>query len=284
MKVRLVLWIGAAGLVGSLASGCGSKSSLADQLTPSTGLTATALALSLNTPPVGGSVQAVATATYSNGSTGAVNTGFSTDAPAVATSTVTGRVSGVAIGDVTVIVDYQGLRATKRVRVLPGYSGILSGTYAVSSCTQTDGFAGDSVNLCGSLTPGLSLSIAFNNTAASDLTTISGQFALGQLIGNGNGTVSSSGELTYSGALIGDTTRMDFRNFRATSPDAGHLVGSFEQVWTDSTITGQAVIVATNMDMTRVSSAASAPMSIGSSTRSAALRDFITMILRPGGR
>lgn len=280
MQGRLGVWAGAWVVCAALASGCGSKTTLADQLTPTTGLTATALALSLSTPPVGGSVQAVATATYSNGSTGAVNTGFSSDTPSVATSTGTGRVSGVAIGDVTIAVDYQGLRATKKVHVLPSYAGTFSGTYVVASCTQTDGFADPTVNICGSVTPGLPLSVAFQHTASDDLSTITGQFVIFGFGGSGTGTVSPTGALAYTGALVGTTTRMDFRNFTATSPEAGHVVGSFESVWTDSTITGQALIVATNLDMTRVSSAASVPMSFGASTRSAGLRDFTAMILR----
>ena len=42
----------------------------------------------------------------------------------LATVTSAGAITGVSIGDVTISVDYQGFKASKKVRVLPNYGGV----------------------------------------------------------------------------------------------------------------------------------------------------------------
>lgn len=232
-----------------VSSACGSKNSLASILAPTENATVKSLTLTMNSPALGGTVQAVAVATFSTGATAPVTTGFTSDAPAVASSTSAGRVTGVSIGDVTISVEYFGVRASKKVRVLPGYAGLFSGTYVVSSCVQTGGFAAE--NFCAPFTAGLVLPIDFSHDQSPDLTTLTGQFRLGTSIGNGTGVVSPSGLLTYTGALAGTTRRMDFRNWAATSPSPGRIVGSFEMVWTDSAVTGSGILTCLSMDMTR---------------------------------
>jgi hypothetical protein len=246
----------------ALASACGSSPSLASQLAPSTTLTVTALSIALNTPSVGGSAPATALATFSNGSTTPVSSGFGSDTPSVATVTSAGQVTGVAIGDVTIFVDFQGQRASKKVHVLPSYNGLFTGTYAVGTCVGTGDFTNSdpAQNFCTEFTAGRVLSIAVQNAQSSDLTTLTGLFALGGAQGSGIGTISSTGTLTYTGAVVGGTTRMDFRNWTATSPTPGRITGAFDMVWTDSTLTGSATITCTNMDMTRQGSAASLPI------------------------
>jgi hypothetical protein len=210
-------------------------------------------------------VQATATATFSNGSSSPIASGFGTDTPSVATVSSTGGVTGVSIGDVTIFVDYQGMRASKRMRVLPGYGGTFVGTYAVGTCVATGGFfsTDPAENFCTEFTTGRQLSIAMQSAQSADLTAVTGQFALGNAVGTGTGTISSAGTLTYSGAIAfaGDTTRMDLRNWTATSPTPGRIAGSFEMVWTDSTVTGSGIITATNMDMIRQSASFSQPVS-----------------------
>lgn len=261
----LTLWFGAACVAAALTSACGKSPSLADQLSPSGSVTVTALSISFNTPSVGSGVQAIATATFSSGSTTPIASGFGTDTPSVATVSSSGGVTGVSIGDVTIFVDYQGMRASKRVRVLPGYGGTFAGTYAVGTCVATGGFASPdpAEHFCTEFTTGRQLSIAMQSAQSADLTTVTGQFALGNAVGTGAGTISSTGTLTYSGAIAfaGDTTRMDLRNWTATSPAPGRIAGSFEMVWTDSTVSGSGIITATNMDMVRQSASFPQPVS-----------------------
>lgn len=256
----LTLWFGAACLLATtLSVACGSDKSLASILSPTEGATVAGITLSMNVPPVGGTVQATAVASFSTGGTAVVTTGFSSDAPTVATTTSAGRLTGVAVGDVTIMVEYSGARATKRVRVLPSYSGLFSGTYTVVGCSQSDGFAVE--GFCTPFTKGLVLAIDFSHDQSSDLTSLTGQFRLGQSIGSGVGTVAPSGALNYSGSLVGATRRMDFRNWAATSPSPGRINGSFEMVWTDSTVSGSGIITATNMDMVRQSASFPQPVS-----------------------
>ncbi|TAK16591.1 MAG: hypothetical protein EPO35_05020 [Acidobacteria bacterium] len=277
MPHRRVLLGSACSALASLAVACGSSASLASQLQPSGTVTLTALAISVNTPSVGGAVQATSTATFSNGGTTPIATGFGTDTPSVATSTSSGTITGVAIGDVTIFVDYLGMRASKRVHVLPAYGGVLVGTYKVTSCSQSEGFA--TADFCQPFNALPTLSIAFSNTQSADLTTLTGQFALGQSVGLGSGTVASNGTLTYSGALVGGTERMELRNFAGTSPAPGRMVGSFEQVWTNSATTGQAVVTCANMDVTRTSSAL-ASFSGPLAARSGSIGSFAALLFR----
>ena len=249
MQRPLGWWSGAACVLSVLCSACGSKNSLASLLSPTQGATVTGITLTMNTPAIGATVQATAIASFSTGGSAVVTTGFSTDAPGVATTTTGGRVTGVAVGDVTIAVEYSGARVSKRVHVLPSYAGLFSGTYVISGCTQTAGFA--DAGFCTPFTNGLMLTIDFSHDQSADLATLTGQFRLGQTIGNGAGTVAPSGALSYSGFVAAGTSRTDFRNWAATSPTPGRIAGSFELVWTDSARTGNAVVTCTNMSMTR---------------------------------
>lgn len=252
MQRTRVLQVGVVCLFAAAMSACGSKQTLGSILAPTENAAVTGVTLTLSTPPLGGTVQANAIATFSTGGTVQVTTGFSSDSPGVATTTAGGRVTGLTIGDVTISVEYFGVRATKKVRVLPGYAGLFSGTYVVSGCVQTDGFAAE--NFCSPFTTGLVLPIDFSHDQSPDLTTLTGQFRLGTSIGNGVGVVLPTGVLTYNGGLTGTTRQMDFRNWSGTSPSPGRITGSFEMVWTDSAVTGSAVLTCVNMDMTRQSS------------------------------
>jgi hypothetical protein len=281
MKIG-ILAAGAAGVLAVVAAACGSKSSLGSQLAPTANLTVASLALTANPPPVGGVTQASATATYSNGSTGAVVTGFSTDAASVATTNASGRLTGVGIGDVTVIVDYQGVRATKTVRVLPGYAGVFSGTYTVSSCEESGDFTSQGV--CAIVTAQPTLPIAFNTQQSADLTTVTGQFAIGQLVGNGEGTVAADGQFSYAGTFTTGTGHIALQDMRVTSTTPGQFSGTFRQVWTDDTLTGQATITCVMSTINRVGLAAAFDASLGRATVSPrvpmSVRDLLSAAIR----
>jgi len=201
-------------------------------------------------------VSASATATLSSGSVVPVTTGFSSDAPSVATATAAGAVTGVSIGDVTITVTYQGFSASKKVHVLPSYSGTYSGSYSIDTCTETGDFAAESI--CAGFAAYPTLPLAFMNNQSADLTTLSGQFALGQLVGTGTGTISSTGTLTYSGLFISGTGRISVQNFTGTVPGVGLMSGHFEQLWSYSAAPGQLFLSCTIHDMTRVSGGSAA--------------------------
>ena len=83
------------------------------------------------------------------------------------------------------------------------------------------------------------------------MTTLTGLFLLGGLQGSGSGTISAAGTLSYTGVVVAGTSRMDFRNWTATSPAPGRITGSFDMVWIDSASPGTGIVTCKNMDMTR---------------------------------
>lgn len=231
-----------------IAAACGSSGSA---LSPQNVGTITGITLTVNPPPVGSSVAAVGKLSLSTGTTPAVTTGFTSDTPSVATVTSAGVVTGVSIGDVTISVDYQGFKASKKVRVLPSYTGIYFGSYTVDSCTETGDFI--PVGNCAKVTAQPTLPLQFASQQSLDLTTLAGQFALGSAVGDATGAVAPDGALTYGGAFVSGTFRIDVQNFAGSVPAIGQMSGHFEQLWTDSTLTGQVLIKCTIHDMTRTS-------------------------------
>ena len=159
--------------------------------------------------------------------------------------------TGVSLGDVTISVDYQGFKASKKVRVLPNYNGVFQGAYVIDKCTDTGDFA--TQGYCATLMSFATLPLALANTQTPDLTSVTGQFALGTIIGTGSGNVSSAGALSYSGAVTSGTARIDLLNLNGAEAVAGKLTGTFEQTWSDSTLVGQMRISCTITDMPRVS-------------------------------
>jgi hypothetical protein len=279
MERRSALLVAMVCLGGAFASACGGSKSLASQLAPSGSVTLTSVALTLNPPPVGSGAQATATATFSNGTVNPIASGFGTDTPSVATVTSTGGVAGLSIGDVTIFVDYQGMRATKKVRILPGYGGIFIGSYTIGSCAATGGFISTdpAQDFCTVFATGLTPGIAFNNIQSADLTTMTGQFILGGLQGGtGTGTISSAGLWNFAGTLPIGTGRVELRSLAATSPAVGKIAGSFQLVFTDTTLTGSGTVNAINLDATRQGS--SAAMAISTAKRPAS-SDWRSLIL-----
>jgi hypothetical protein len=244
-------------------------------LSPSNLPTVTGVTLSLNPPGVGATSTAAGSATLSNGTFAAVSTGYTSDALAVATVTDAGVITGVSIGDVTISVDYKGFRASKRVRVLPNYGGTFVGSYTITSCADTGGFA-EAPAFCSNFSLNSPLQIQFLNTQSLDLTTLSGQFMLGAIQGNGTGVIAPSGALTYSGTFTSGTTTITVQNFNITSPQVNHMTGQFQIVWTDTTTSGNSVWTCTMQDATRTSSVVS---SITGRPPSASLRDHSAAIL-----
>ena len=267
--------------VGLLAvSSCGgsSTSSVASVLAPSANTTVTGLTLQMNTPGVGASVAAAGIATLSTGTTVTVTTGYSSDTPSVATATTAGLISGIAIGDATIAVDYQGFHATKKIHVLPNYNGIFYGTYTIDKCVDSAGFT--DLAFCAGFTGAGALPIAFSNTMSADLTTLTGQFALGSLIGTSTGTVAADGTLTMAGTLIAGTTTMTFQNFVVTSSAAGHMAGAFQAVFVDSATTGGSTWTCTLGDTVRTSGGLRAPTSLAAGS-GASLTSLVNALRAP---
>ena len=222
----------------------GGGSALTPQLTTITGVTFSAI-----TPGVGSSVTEAAVVNLSTGNTAPITSGYSSDTPSVATMTSAGVATGVAIGDVTFSVEFQGFKASKKVRVLPGYQGTFYGNYTLDSCVDTESFT--TQGFCAQFTPGVVLTIAVSHSQSADLTSVVGQFLLGSLLGDSTGTVAPNGVMTYSGVHTSGTARVDLQKATITSPSVGNLAGTFELRWTDSAATGGALVKATIQTLAR---------------------------------
>jgi hypothetical protein len=126
----------------ALSSGCGGDSSSGGGSAP-TAPSPTATSIQVSLPDVilvGTSETATATASWSNGSTQAVTSGFQSDVPSVATAESGGRVTGVANGRANIYVVHLGAQGTKNIRVVPNYIGDWVGSYIVRTSTCTGDF------------------------------------------------------------------------------------------------------------------------------------------------
>jgi hypothetical protein len=135
-----------------------------------------------------------ATASYSNGTTQTVQGTWGSDAPAVATVDGSGRVTGLAAGLATIFVDYEGLRATRTLRVVPDYHGRWIGDLSVTGCSND----GDFIGFCSEFPTGelVLLSLVINQTRD----TVTGTTDFGDdLPGPVTGTILMNGQLVLSG-------------------------------------------------------------------------------------
>jgi hypothetical protein len=118
------------------------------------------------------------------------------------------------------------------------YAGSWNGTYTITGCTQSGGVA--SANICGAL--GNSAPYTFDFTQSSR--SVTGSFALGsvQFPGTG-GTVNSDGSLQLQAATNSDTVTISV-TWNLTNP-GNAIGGTVSQVWTATTLSGQANIAGT---------------------------------------
>jgi len=88
---------------------------------------------------------------------------------------------------------------------MPSLGGTFTGTYTVTSCTQSGGVA--LANLCGTpFSQGASLQYTFNFTQSVDV--ISGRFFMGTIeFDNITGTIGLGGNLTFESRASGTSAR-----------------------------------------------------------------------------
>lgn len=219
-----------------------------------------------------------ATLVFSDGTTQALTGGtWGSDAVNVATvGAATGLVTSVRSGDVTIFVDAQGIRGTKRITIVPNYQGIWAGAYVVNSCTQTGGFA--TGGYCGTIFPiGASAPVAF--TLSQTGGTISGQTFLGQIASSPFSTVAvAGGGLVFQATAQLPVTPFTFRIDQAwqiNQATAGTLTGTVVQTWTEPLVGGQMVVGATLFNVTHSSAQ---PMSMRPGSPLGSLADIASAI------
>ena len=176
---------------------------------------------------------------------------WGTDAPGVATvNPATGLVTGISAGEVTIFVDAQGLRGSKRITIAT-YNGMWRGAYSITACTQTGDFATPAINLCGLFTVGSQPQVTFNMTQVG--TTVTGQVGLGTLEPSPFTTVfAPNGSLAFQAVFIDDTFSL-VQAWQLSIGTGGQLTGTVVQTWTDSTLTGQMVVSGTLVSVLKIS-------------------------------
>lgn len=197
------------------------------------------------------------------------------DAPAVARiDSTTGVVTGIATGRVTIWAENAGGRITRLLRVLPSYNGNWSGTYELTGCQSSGGFA--IAGFCGSFSLGQVLSINFSMTQTRDQVT--GAFALGGIVGTlTSGVVNEDGSLPLAGTAFEGTSTVRLQSLRATSPSAGTMNGTFDQEWSSTTLSGTGRLSCRIRSVTRTSGA---PALFASPTAALSLEDAIRSVLK----
>lgn len=110
------------------------------------------MGVAITAPPgilfLGQSYQFAMAATLSNGRVAATGGRWGSDAPGVATvDSTTGVVDVVGLGEATIFVDYEGQRATHRVRTTMRYEGRVAGISEVIRCVATGDHSKDAVCL-----------------------------------------------------------------------------------------------------------------------------------------
>ena len=178
------------------------------------------------------------------------------DSPQVATvDQTTGRVTGVGNGRVTIWAENEGGRTTRLLRSLPSFAGGWRGNYTIQDCQSNGIFA--AIAFCNTnFRQGQSLSMTLSLSQADDRIT-SGGVALGSITGSlTSTTIGEDGQIRLAGTLTplpGNSIRVSIENMRLESPNAGVIQGQYEQVWSDTTLSGTARVYGRIESLTRES-------------------------------
>jgi hypothetical protein len=132
-------------------AGCGGNPTIPDPTPGQGAATSVAIAAGVDLMKLKATGTFGLTATYSNGSTGSVQGTWRADNPSVATVDNTGRVSAAGAGETNIVAEFQGLRATQPLRVVPDYQGRWNGDYSVTRCSADGDW--ERGNFCAEFAP-----------------------------------------------------------------------------------------------------------------------------------
>src|SRR5262245_61807557 len=249
----------------ALLAACGNDKSPAapSSAAPSSAVpktTTTAVAVTVPNPVrMGQTAQATGTESLSDGQTRAIASGFLSDAPAVATVTNAGLVTGIANGRATIYVVTGGRQGQQVARVVPDYHGRWSGGIRVTSCTQTDVFA--AIDFCEDGPVGKTFKYALSLSQSGEQMTAIVDFGeplvfpsiAAPIREDGSSAFTPSKSVTDSGVTVSvDPT------FNINSTHVGELTGTVNEVWRIPNVRGEARVV---YDIVSTTRSASAPVS-----------------------
>ena len=195
-----------------------------------------------------------ATAALSDGSSRVVEATWASDNTGVATVSA-GRATGIASGEVTFSAEYQGQRATRRVRVLPDYHGQWSGALNQTACRDE----GDWRGVCAELANGTLYFVSMALTQSRDA--ITGIVDLGEAPAPVQGHIASSGHLRLEGSYTetqdGVTLDLALVDWETVTTDNSQMAGRCAMVFR---LTGLQGSVRLDMDLASVTKTSATPV------------------------
>ena len=253
MRMR-VLNVCAASAMAIMAAACGDGGGSGGSPTSASSTTSSvAVTLASPTIKIGDTTQASATATMSNGQSQAVNTGWQSDAPSVATVTDGGLVSGVGNGRATIFVQSAGRLGQQVIRVVPDFQGQWSGGLRVTSCTESGAFA--SLGFCREFAVGVTDGFGLGMTQSGESVTATPNYGSSFTASPATAAVSAEGSVSFNALFTGSSGLTIDSAWRVSSPSRGVLAGTVSEVWRAPGVVGEARLEQDIVQTGRTSSA-----------------------------
>jgi hypothetical protein len=200
---------------------------------------------------INGPLQMTATATTSTGAPQTPTCSWGDDAPNVASiNPVTGQVTGLSSGYVTVWCDAAGHRATMLLRVMPSYAGNWSGSYFITNCSQSriiaaSGFCTNNFRI-NTVWP-------YNFILTQSAATVSGTFLLGAAqFDQTTATIATDGSLVFA-SRDNESAANVTAIWNINSLAFGRLTGTLHQTWLANAFPGVGELDGTIRDASKTS-------------------------------
>jgi hypothetical protein len=216
--------------------------------------TTTDVAVTVSSPlRMGQTAQASGTETRAGGQTQSITSGWLSDAPAVATVTGAGLVTGVANGRATISVVAGGRQGQQVIRVVPDYQGRWGGVLRVTSCTESGIFA--QIDFCDEFPAGYTGAYTLALAQSGELMTATASYGGPAFPGvaapvreDGTSAFTSQLSVTESGV----TLTLDAA-FTINSARVGELTGTVSEIWRVPNVSGEGRLVQDIVATTRTS-------------------------------
>ena len=241
-------------LVLSTAVACGDSDSGSPT---SSSPTTTGVAVTVSSPlRMGQTAQASGTETLSSGQTQSITSGWLSDAPAVATVTGAGLVTGVTNGRATIHVVAGGRLGQQVVRAVPDYQGRWSGGLRVTSCSETGIFA--QLDFCDDFPNGSTGGYTLALAQSGELMTATASYGDPAFPGvaapvreDGTSVFTPQLSITESGTTLTIDAAFNINSLRV-----GELTGTVNEVWRVPNVPGEARLQQNIFATTRTSTTA----------------------------